>query len=198
MKKNIYLLAILFIVCLINFAGIKFVRADIYMRVGKNGTIYFSNVPASGNYRLYMRTNHHPNSSKLPSGVLYKKIILRASNKYGVNPKLIEAVIKEESGFNKDAVSNKGAQGLMQLMPQTQRQLDISRPFNPVQNIYGGTRYLKSLITKYDGDIPLALAAYNAGTQAVKKYGGIPPYKETGNYVNEIMNSYEENSKNAK
>lgn len=198
MKKNIYLPAIFFMVCLINFAGIKLAAADIYMRVGKNGTIYFSNVPVSGNYRLYMRTKHRPNSPKLSRGVLYKKIILRASNKYGVSPKLIEAVIQEESGFNKDAVSNKGAEGLMQLMPQIQRRLDISKPFNPVQNIYGGTKYLKSLITMYNGDIPLALAAYNAGTRAVKKYGGIPPYKETGNYVNEIMNHYEENNKNAK
>ncbi len=198
MKKNIYLLSIFFSFYLINFVNLKPAAANIYMRVGKNGTVYFSNVPVSNNYRLYMRTRHNSNNLKQYNGVLYKKIILKASSKYRVSPKLIEAVIKAESGFNRDAVSNKGAEGLMQLMPQTQRQLNISRPFNPAQNIYGGTEYLKSLIVKYSGNLPMALAAYNAGSNAVKKYGGIPPYNETRGYINEVMNYYKKNNKNAK
>jgi soluble lytic murein transglycosylase len=168
--------------------------ADIYMRVGKNGTVYFSNTPVSRGYNLYMRTRRNGNNNSDNSGrVLYKNIILKASKKYNVNPKLIEAVIKAESNYNIRAVSNKGAKGLMQLMPQTQNTLDVTNPFNPSQNIYGGTEYLKSLIVKYRGNLPLALAAYNAGSKAVKEYGGIPPYHETRNYVNEVMNYYKEN-----
>ncbi|MCL4496536.1 MAG: lytic transglycosylase domain-containing protein [Deltaproteobacteria bacterium] len=168
------------------------------MRVGKNGTVYFSNVPVSNNYRLYMKTRQHPNNFKRYNNVLYRKIILKASNKYKVSSRLIEAVIKAESGFNDDAVSDKGAEGLMQLMPGTQRQLNVLKPFNPSQNIYGGTKYLKSLIVRYNGDLPLALAAYNAGSKAVKKYGGIPPYSETRGYVNEVMKYYRREGNNAK
>ncbi len=167
--------------------------ADIYMRVGKNGTVYFSNIPVSSGYNLYMRTQRKSGNDINGYGrILYKNIILKASKKYNVSPKLIEAVIKAESGFNIKAVSDKGAEGLMQLMPQTQRKLDVTDPFNPSQNIYGGTEYLKSLIAKYRGNLPLALAAYNAGSKAVKKYGGIPPYDETRNYVNEVMEYYKE------
>jgi len=180
-------------VFLINIICSGTAAADIYMRVGKNGTVYFSNVPVSTGYSLYMRTQSKNGASINGYGrVLYKNIILKASKKYNVSPKLIEAVIKAESGFNIKAVSDKGAEGLMQLMPQTQRRLDVTDPFNPSQNIYGGTEYLKSLISKYRGNLPLALAAYNAGSKAVKKYGGIPPYNETRNYVNEVMEYYNE------
>ncbi|MDA8157818.1 MAG: lytic transglycosylase domain-containing protein [Deltaproteobacteria bacterium] len=180
-------------VFLINIVYSAAAAADIYMRVGKNGTVYFSNVPVSSGYNLYMRTQRKSGIDINGYGrVLYKNIILKASKKYNVSPKLIEAVIKAESGFNIKAVSDKGAEGLMQLMPQTQRKLDVTDPFNPSQNIYGGTEYLKSLIAKYRGNLPLALAAYNAGSKAVKKYGGIPPYDETRNYVNEVMQYYNE------
>ena len=179
---------------LINIIYLNPAAADIYMRVGKNGTVYFSNVPVSSGYNLYMRTERNGGNNLNNYGhILYKNIILKASKKYNVSPKLIEAVIKAESGFNIKAVSDKGAEGLMQLMPQTQRTLDVTDPFNPSQNIYGGTEYLKSLIAKYRGNLPLALAAYNAGSKAVKKYGGIPPYDETRNYVNEVMEYYKEN-----
>jgi soluble lytic murein transglycosylase len=180
-------------VFLISIIYLNAATADIYMRVGKNGTTYFSNVPVSSGYNLYMRTERNGgNNLKNYGHILYKNIILKASKKYNVSPKLIEAVIKAESGFNIKAVSDKGAEGLMQLMPQTQRRLDVADPFNPSQNIYGGTEYLKSLIAKYRGNLPLALAAYNAGSKAVKKYGGIPPYDETRNYVNEVMEYYKQ------
>ena len=198
MKKYIYLLLLLGSSCLINFVNMKPALADIYMRVGKNGTVYFSNVPVSNNYRLYMKTRQRSNNFKRYNNVLYRKIILKASNKYKVSSRLIEAVIKAESGFNDEAVSDKGAEGLMQLMPGTQRQLNVLKPFNPSQNIYGGTKYLKSLIVRYNGDLPLALAAYNAGSKAVKKYGGIPPYSETRGYVNEVMKYYRREGNNAK
>ena len=198
MKKYIYLLLLLCSSGLINFVNMKPALADIYMRVGKNGTVYFSNVPVSNNYRLYMKTRQRSNNFKRYNNVLYRKIILKASNKYKVSSRLIEAVIKAESGFNDEAVSDKGAEGLMQLMPGTQRQLNVMKPFNPSQNIYGGTEYLKSLIVRYNGNLPLALAAYNAGSKAVKKYGGMPPYSETRDYVNEVMKYYRREGNDAK
>ncbi len=188
----LFFLAVFF---LITFAAEIYPRnasADIYMRVGKNGTIHFSNVPVSNGYSLYMRTRSYNNAKFNGYGSnLYKQIILKASKKYHVSPKLIEAVIKVESGYNSSAVSDKGAEGLMQLMPQTQKMLNVSDPFNPSQNIYGGTEYLKSLIVKYNGNLRLALAAYNAGSRAVNKYGGIPPYGETQNYVKEVLDYYD-------
>lgn len=176
-------------------------NADIYMRVGKNGTIYFSNVPVSGSYKVFMRTKPDSAAYGGNSGaysVAYGKIIFNAAKKYNVSPVLIEAVIKAESGYNAKAVSDKGAEGLMQLMPETQDVVGVSNPFNPSQNINGGTKYLKSLITRYNGNLPLAVAAYNAGSKAVDRFGGIPPYDETKNYVEEVMHYYRKNKSDAK
>jgi soluble lytic murein transglycosylase len=161
------------------------------MKIGKNGTVYFSNVPVANNYKVYMITrNPSKKSNNFNNSYKYQKIIKKAAKKYNVNPHLIEAVIKTESGYNKTAVSDKGAEGLMQLMPDTQRMLDVTSPFNPMQNIYGGTRYLKSLLNRYNGNLSLALAAYNAGQKAVTQYGGIPPYNQTQNYVKKVMYYY--------
>jgi soluble lytic murein transglycosylase-like protein len=107
-----------------------------------------------------------------------------------VDPALIKAIIANESGFNANATSNVGAQGLMQLMPGTAAGLGVTDAYDPAQNVAGGTKYIKGLLEHFNGDVRLAVAAYNAGPGAVEKYGGVPPYAETQNYVQNVLASY--------
>jgi len=120
----------------------------------------------------------------------YASIIEKAAATYNVPEKLIAAVIKQESNFNPTVVSHAGAQGLMQLMPKTAQYLGVTNAFDPEQNIMAGAKYLRQMLDKFDNDPSLALAAYNAGASRVTKYGGVPPFKETQNYVNKVMNYY--------
>ena len=117
----------------------------------------------------------------------YDSLITKASQKYNVESALIKAVIKAESNFNHMAVSRKGAKGLMQLMPSTASSLQVRDSFHPENNIEGGVRYLRYLLRYFNDNLPLALAAYNAGENAVIKYGGVPPYRETQNYVQRVL-----------
>ncbi|MHA6258460.1 lytic transglycosylase domain-containing protein [Sporosarcina sp. CAU 1771] len=127
----------------------------------------------------------------LPSGSgQYTEIINQAAEKYNLPAKLISSVIKQESNFNNNVVSHAGAEGLMQLMPGTAKFLGVTDSFNPKQNITGGAKYLRQMLNQFNGNMELALAAYNAGPGNVKKYGGIPPFKETQQYVKKVLNSF--------
>jgi len=184
-------------------------QADIYRYIDSKGTLHFTNVPVSSGYQVYLKEkSNHPsesyalkttldsNGSPSPSTVSattpYDNYIYQASIKHGISFSLLKAVIKVESDFNPNAVSKKGAKGLMQIMPENMSALNINDPFNPRENIMGGSWYLKTLLMQFDGKLPLALAAYNAGPTAVNKYRRIPPYTETKNYVRKVMTLYQQ------
>jgi soluble lytic murein transglycosylase-like protein len=130
----------------------------------------------------------------LPATIAYNDAIAEAAELYNLDPNLIRAIIRAESAFNPFAVSRAGAQGLMQLMPAVAEELNVLDPFDPRQNIFGGARYLRWLLDRNDGNLDLAVASYNAGPGAVARYNGIPPYRETRNYVKKV-NSFLKNSK---
>jgi soluble lytic murein transglycosylase-like protein len=130
----------------------------------------------------------------LPATIAYNDAIAEAAELYDLDPNLIRAIIRAESAFNPFAVSRAGAQGLMQLMPAVAEELNVLDPFDPRQNIFGGARYLRQLLDRNDGNVSLAVASYNAGPGAVDRYNGIPPYRETRNYVKKV-NSFLKNAK---
>ncbi len=179
--------------CLLLFVMLLLVPplyADIYVYIDNNGVLHFTNVSTSSkNYKIYLK---EPQKKKSTSNLtdLYDHVISEASKRHGVSFSLLKALIKTESDFNPQAVSSAGASGLMQLMPENIKILKIKNPFDPRENIMGGARYLKQLINRFDGKLPLALAAYNAGPGAVEQYRRIPPFKETENFVREVMKYY--------
>ena len=131
-----------------------------------------------------------PNAPAMVPPAQIDQLVSANSATFGVDPNLVKAIIANESGFNANATSKVGAQGLMQLMPGTAAGLGVSNAYDPSQNVWGGTKYIKGLLDRFGGDMRKAVAAYNAGPGAVEKYGGVPPYAETQNYVQNVLASY--------
>ena len=172
-------------------------QADIYRFRDERGVWHFSNIKSDPRYRIYMRT--YDGSKPVTQYIKdYDDIIHKASKRYGVDVSLIKAVIKAESDFDQHAVSSKGAQGLMQLMPGTADQMEVDDPFDAKDNIHGGTRYLSLMLEKYNKDMRLALAAYNAGPEKVTEYRGVPPYQETRTFIERVLNYYKHFSSSSK
>ena len=172
--------------------------ADIYLYIDADGIMHFTNTPTASDrdYRVYIKEKSTYRPSSFYSSDKYDDLISQASKQYGVDSRLVKAIIKAESDFNPKAVSKKGAMGLMQIMPENFQHLDIQDPFNPRENILGGTRYFKYLYDRFDGKLALSLAAYNAGPTAVDNYNRtIPPYRETEQYVRRVL-AYYRNYKN--
>ncbi len=175
------------------FGALCHAEPDIYFYIDENGHYHFSNVPTSDRYvpsEIFLR-DRRPLSTGLANSA-YDAIIADAAEVHGVDFALVKAVIKAESDFNPYAISPKGAQGLMQIMPANFESFDVSDPFDPSENIRAGTRYLGYLMNRYNNDLRLALAAYNAGPGVVDRYGGIPPFRETREYVRRVLASYDQ------
>jgi soluble lytic murein transglycosylase-like protein len=170
-------------------------QADIYSFVDSAGVTHFTNVPVDGRYQLILATPPEERAAR-PENYLAKSsefdpLIERAARSQAVRPELVRAVIVVESAFNPRAVSRRGAVGLMQLLPKTARRYGVADAFDPEQNIKAGVHYLRDLLTRYGDNLELTLAAYNAGEDAVERYGrSIPPFAETQHYVPTVLRIY--------
>jgi soluble lytic murein transglycosylase-like protein len=171
---------------ILTFFVISPAKADIYLYIDSEGVLHFTNTPTSRRYKVYMPEPNH-RSEALFTLKSYDDVISEAARRNGLSTSLIKALIHVESYFNPRAISKKGAMGLMQIMPENLSLLNIDDPFDPWENIMGGAAYLKAMLERFSGQLPLALAAYNAGPTAVEKYNDIPPYPETRNYVRKVM-----------
>jgi len=174
-------------------------RADIFTFVDGDGVTHFSNVPVDARYQFLLaspkektRSGESYSPKLLAAASRYDSVIAKAAEETAMEPELLQAVIAIESGFNSRAVSRAGAAGLMQLMPATARRYGVRDRFDPAQNVRAGAHHLKSLIKRYGNDIRLALAAYNAGEEAVDRCGRcVPNYRETRHYVPEVLRIYQ-------
>jgi soluble lytic murein transglycosylase-like protein len=172
--------------------------ADIYRFVDGDGVVHYSNTQPDEKFTLYLREGPkaapRSRASSLPSASWMTGYVDRVSRANDLPPALIHAIIKAESNGQRNAVSPKGAKGVMQLMPFTSKRMRVIDPFDPIENIEGGVRYIKELLVSFEGDLINTIAAYNAGPAAVRKYGGVPPYQETRLYVRRVMDLYRQYS----
>lgn len=189
--------AVLMVAALFALGGAA--RADIYMYRDGKGVLHFSNAPTGRGYRPFLADNSPVRLAALPTfrgparladparRKRYDSLIREAARRYRVEPALVKAVIQAESDFVPYARSPKGAMGLMQLMPATARMHGVWQILDPRENVEGGVRHLRYLLDRYGGNLRLALAAYNAGVQAVSRHGGVPPYPETTEYLDRVL-----------
>lgn len=179
------------------------VQADIYKYEDDEGVVHFTDTPTDRRFKIFMRDLKKDRklrtsfrlSSLCRNTAEFDPIISSLCSEYGVDRSLVKAVIHAESGYNPNAVSPKGAKGLMQLMPKTAQGLKVSNSFDPKDNIRGGIKYLRFLLDTFKGDVTLTLAAYNAGLSRVSQYGGVPPFEETRNYISRVL-SYQKTYQN--
>jgi len=185
------------------------VQAEFYRYIDDQGVVHLTNMPTEPTYKKIepsrksnvtrssnwikispARKLFLPKAKGKKTNSAYDMHIMKSCMQYGLDHNLVRAVIKAESAFDPLAVSPKGAMGLMQLMPGTSKDLGVVNPFDPAENIEGGVRYLKTLLDCFENNVTLALAAYNAGPEAVREHGGIPPYNETRTYVRKVLDLY--------
>jgi soluble lytic murein transglycosylase-like protein len=175
------------------------VEAQLVRIVDQDGVVHYTNEPCQPQYRRLApdacpearpASQAEAATMPIPASPPLAREIERAAARHGVDPRLVEAVVRVESGGNSAAVSPKGAQGLMQLMPARAAALGVRDVFDPVANLDGGVRHLRDLLARYAGNLSLALAAYNAGEAAVRAHSGIPPYPETREYVRKVLAFY--------
>jgi len=195
------ILRVVMIVCLIGICAPSW--ADIYGYEDENGILHFTNCPRDPQFKIYIQNQMEKggeialpsagSASCIPADNNYDSLISKVSEKYQMDFALVKAIIRAESGFNPIAVSRKGAKGLMQLMPATASRVNVSNPFNPEENVEGGVRHFKYLLSVFNNDVRLSLAAYNAGEDIVSKLGAIPPYRETTDYVRKVLYFYQLN-----
>jgi soluble lytic murein transglycosylase len=167
------------------------VHADIFMYIDESGVMHFTNTPTSNEYeyKIYIKERTAVSRNFYTTNK-YDHFISDAAEQTGVDSRLLKAMIKAESDFDPRAVSHKGAMGLMQIMPENFKMLDLENPFDPRQNIRAGAQYFKKLYQRFNGKLALTLAAYNAGPTAVDRYKRIPPYQETEEYVRRVLRYY--------
>jgi len=190
-ERGINILKVIFFGIFFSLIAFSSLHADIYMYIDESGVMHFTNAPTSNEheYKIYIKEkaavsrNFHTTNK-------YDHFISNAAEQTGVDSRLIKAMIKAESDFDPRAVSRKGAMGLMQIMPENFKMLDLENPFDPWQNIRAGAQYFQQLYKRFNGQLALSLAAYNAGPTAVDRYKTIPPYQETEEYVRRVLRYY--------
>jgi soluble lytic murein transglycosylase-like protein len=161
------------------------VSADIYVYKDRSGVLHFTNTPTSLKYASFMPESVTPRVQTNKAG--YDDVIAEAARRNGISFHLLKAMVHVESYFNPYAVSKKGALGLMQIMPENLRLLNVNDPFDPWDNVMGGAVYIKTMLERFNGHIDLALAAYNAGPSVVERFNTVPPYRETREYVQKVL-----------